>query len=217
MGTGISRVGVALAVLTLGLAGCGGSTGRGSTSGGSTSGATTTPAGSTTGASRSATAPGRTFGWLRPAAAPAGWTVVRIPTGAAMAYPPGWGRQHSDAGTATAVLRTAGGSYLGYVNLTPRQGAETLEDWSSFRIEHNAEEGDRHVRRLAAATNLHFLTGHGSCVKDAYSTQIGSQFVEIACLVAGPRAESVIVAAAPPAAWNRESATLERAVEAVRP
>jgi hypothetical protein len=217
MGTGISRAGVALAALTLGLAGCGGSgtsAGGGSHKAVAASGSTAVVGGSTTRAAGSGT--GSTFSWLRAQPPPAGWKVVTISSGAKLTYPPGWHRQHSDPGTATAVLQNAGGSYLGYVNLTPRQGAETLANWSSFRVEHNTEEGDRHVKRLAAAAGLRFLTGHGSCVQDSYTTTIGAAFTEIACLVAGHRGEWVIVAAAPPNEWGHESTTLEREIEAVR-
>lgn len=201
MGTGISRLAAGLAVLTLGVAGCGGS------------GAAGTRASSAGGATSSA---GGAFSWLLPQSPPAGWRVVTVASGATMAYPPNWRRQRSDVGTATAVLRDPGGSYLGYVNLTPRQGKETLADWPSFRLEHNQKEGDRHVTRLAAATGLHFRPGDGSCVKDAYTTIIGARFIEVACLVAGRRTESVIVAAAPPNAWAHELATLERVIEAVK-
>ncbi len=200
MGTGISRLGVGLVALTLGLAGCGGSAGAGGGRAGAGGGSGTSGP----------------FSWLHPQSAPGEWRAITIPTGATMAYPPTWRRQHSDAGTASAVLQTPGGAYLGYLNLTPRQGEETLANWSSFRVEHNAEEGDRHVRRLAAASGLHFLTGHGSCIKDAYATAIGAHYTEVACLLAGRRGESVIVAAAPPTAWSRESGTLERAIESVR-
>jgi hypothetical protein len=37
---------------------------------------------------------------------------------------------------------------------------------------------------------------------------------QVACLIAGPRAESVIVGAAPPDSWSRTSTTLERAISA---
>jgi hypothetical protein len=114
-------------------------------------------------------------------------------------------------------LRGSDGRFLGYLNLTPRQGAETLANWSSFRINHNGDEGDRAIRRLAAGTGLHFLGGHGSCVKDSYTTSAGSHYIEIACLVSSARSESVIVAAAPPAAWGAESGAIERAIEGVRP
>jgi hypothetical protein len=133
-----------------------------------------------------------------------------------LAYPPSWKPQHGDPGTATAALVGSGGRFLGYLNVTPRQGAETLANWASFRIEHNGDEGDRAIRRMAAATGLHFLGGHGSCVKDAYTTAARSRYIEIACLVSGTRTESVIVGAAPPADWAAESAAIERAIEGVR-
>src|SRR5438445_11955140 len=43
------------------------------------------------------------FSWLRPSAAPAGWRVARIATGALLHYPPGWRPAPGDAGTATAA------------------------------------------------------------------------------------------------------------------
>lgn len=156
------------------------------------------------------------FAWLHPQSPPAGWTVARIPTGGELAYPRSWRPQHGDPGTATAALLASGGRLLGYLNLTPQQGAETLSNWASFRIEHDADEGDRSVRRLSAATGLKFLTGRGSCVKDSYMTASGSDFVEIACLVAGPRAESVVVGAAPPDRWSQVSRVIERAIEGVK-
>ncbi|HLY48515.1 MAG TPA: hypothetical protein VKR21_04905 [Solirubrobacteraceae bacterium] len=156
------------------------------------------------------------FTWLHPQAAPSAWRVAVIASGASMAYPPSWKRQRGDQGTATAALRAPDGRFIAYLNLTPRQGRESLSNWASFRPAHNSDEGDRDVRRVAAAGGLHFLSGHGSCVKDSYTTEVGARFVEIACLVVGPHTASVIVAAAPPGVWNRESPTLERAIEAVR-
>jgi hypothetical protein len=156
------------------------------------------------------------FAWLHPHAPGSGWQIIRVPSGAALAFPPGWQREHGDAGTATAALLSPAGRFLGYLNLTPRQGAETLSDWASFRTEHNAEEGDRAVTRLAAATGLHFLTGRGSCVKDSYTTSVGSHYVEIACLVVGARTASVIVGAAPPDRWIAVSPAIERSIAAVR-
>lgn len=159
---------------------------------------------------------GAAFWWLHPEAAPTDWKISRIRSGAVLAYPPTWSSQHGDPGTATVALLSSAGRFLGYLNITPQQSDETLSNWSSFRVDHNREEGDRSVRQLAAARGLRFLTGHGSCVKDAYTTQTGSRFVEIACLVAGARAESVIVGAAPPSGWARESGTIERAIAGVR-
>ncbi len=156
------------------------------------------------------------FSWLHPQAPPAGWRVTTIPSGAALAYPPSWQKERSDAGTTSAALLGSNGQFLAYLNLTPRQGSETLTNWSSYRTGHNADEGDHAVRRLSAASGLPFLNGRGACVKDSYTTRFSTRYVEIACLVRGPRTESVIVAAAPPGVWQRESGTLQRAIEAVR-
>jgi hypothetical protein len=129
-----------------------------------------------------------------------------------MPYPPGWQQVAGDAGTATAVLRDARHHFLGYLNLTPRQGDEALATWNSFRVAHNAREGDLHVKSLAAAQGLRFRTGNGSCVSDAYVTSTGARFIEVACLVAGPRTTSVVVGAAPPESWARMSPSIERAI-----
>jgi hypothetical protein len=204
MATGTSKTPI-LAVLLLAVAaiaaGCGAST-------------TATPAATGTAATIvHMTAAPSGFGWLRPAPAPTDWPTVRIPTGAVMPYPAGW-RIHGDAGTATAVLQDAADRFLGYLNVTPRQGAEALGTWAAFRTRHNADEGDRAVTTLAAATGLRFRTGSGSCVRDAYTTSTGRRYVELACLVQGPRAASVIVGAAPPATWTRTAPLIERAIAA---
>jgi hypothetical protein len=133
-----------------------------------------------------------------------------------MPYPPSWRQIKGDRGTATAALRGAGGKYLGYLNVTPRQGPETLADWRTFRVDHNHEEGDRSVTRLAFASGLRFLTGHGSCVKDAYVSGTGVHYIEIACLVAGSRTQSVIVGAAPPSSWPQTSGIIERSISGFR-
>jgi hypothetical protein len=114
------------------------------------------------------------------------------------------------------VLRTAGGRYLGYLNVTPKQGDETFANWRTFRIAHNHEEGDRSVVRLASANGLRFLTGRGNCVKDAYISGTGVHYIEIACLVAGAKANTVIVGAGPPSAWAQVSPTLERSISGFR-
>ncbi len=112
------------------------------------------------------------------------------------------------------VRRGAHDAYLGYLNLTPRQGDETLTNWTSFRVAHNAQEGDRNLKTLAAAKGLRFRSGHGSCVRDAYTTSTGAKFLELACLVAGSRASWVIVGAAPPPAWARVAPLIKRAISA---
>lgn len=153
------------------------------------------------------------FSWLHPKPPPADWKAARVPSGAVLAYPGSWRPQRGDPGTATVAMLASDGRFLGYLNVTPRQGGETLSNWASFRIDHNHDEGDRAVRRLASATSLHFLTGRGSCVKDSYTTETGAHFIEIACLVAGARAKSVVVGAAPPDAWPQNEGVIERAIE----
>jgi hypothetical protein len=170
-------------------------------------------AGSSSGGS--AASPSTAFGWFTAKAPPSSWRLARISTGAALPYPASWKVVHSDPGTFTAALKTGRGSFLGYLNLTPRQGEETLSNWRSFRIEHNREEGDTHVRKLAVAESLHFRTGHGNCVKDSYLGGTGVHYVEIACLIAGSHSSVVAVGAAPPAAWPRQAAVIERAIEGV--
>lgn len=175
---------------------------------------------STSGPGASRPAPGGppsrpSFSWFKAQPPPQGWRVARIPTGAAMSYPPSWKPQPGDPGTATAALRTRGGAFLGYLNITPRQGPESLRGWAAFRTHHDHEEGDLNVRGLASASGLRFRTGHGSCAESSYSTVTHAHYIEIACIVAGRRATTVIVGAAPPSAWPREAPVIERAVEAL--
>jgi hypothetical protein len=132
-----------------------------------------------------------------------------------MSYPPRWHKIKGDAGTATAVLQNSHHDFLGYLNLTPRQGHETLANWRFFRVAHNAHEGDRSVKTLAASGRLRFRSGRGTCVRDAYATTTGARFIELACLVTGPKAPSVIVGAAPPHAWGRIAPSIERAISAL--
>ena len=106
------------------------------------------------------------------------------------------------------------GRIRGYLNATPRQGAETLANWARFRPAHNHEEGDRHVVSEAAAQALRFRTGTGSCVIDHYAT-VSAHYREIACLVRGSKASTVVVAAAVPRDWKRLAPQLERAVSSL--
>jgi hypothetical protein len=79
-------------------------------------------------------------------------------------------------------------------------------------VHHNADEGDRNVRTLAVGTGLRFRSGRGSCVRDSYVTSSGAQYVELACLVVGVKATTVIVGSAPPRSWARVSPQIERAI-----
>jgi hypothetical protein len=151
---------------------------------------------------------------LHPQAAPRGWRDARTSTGAVLHYPPSWRWSRGDTGSATAILPGHSQHLLGYLNATPRQGAETLADWASFRVRHNVREGDSSVVTEAVASAVPFRNGSATCVRDRYRTSIRARYIEIACLVRGAIATSVIVAAAPPSAWARVSPDLYRALSA---
>ena len=168
---------------------------------------------STTTASQKAAKPSA-FAWLHPGPAPAGWSTARLLGTTVLAYPSSWHRIHSDPGTVSAaVLQPRTGLVTEYLNATPQQGAETLQNWARFRPDHNLDEGDRHEQVLASATGLRFRNGTGSCVVDRYRTSRTS-YQEIACLVRGSHEESVIVASALAAQWAQAAPALERAVSA---
>ena len=156
------------------------------------------------------------FAWLRPTPPPTGWKVARIPGGSTLAYPPGWRAIKTDPGTASLALLGGGGRFDAYLNATPKQGPETLANWSRFRPDHNRGEGNRSVRVVASANDLSFRSGRSSCVIDTYTTS-KDVYREIACLVAGPSASAVVVAAAPTSVWDDQAATLERAISSFVP
>ncbi len=157
------------------------------------------------------------FAWLHRAPPPGSWHVSTLPNGKAqLAFPASWRSIVSDPGTRSAAIRPHGGRIAGYLNATPQQGDETLAGWSSFRLEHNQEEGDTNVKLVAAADNLMFMGGHGSCVIDDYRSSSGHQYREIACIVAGTHATTVVVGAAPPSDWHSQSPALERAISAFK-
>jgi hypothetical protein len=166
------------------------------------------------GASVNAQAPA--FRWLHPQPPTPGWKLARLPSGAAtFAYPRTWRPIRTDPGTASVALLGHKRSIRGYLNLTPRQGAETLANWPSFRIEHLGDEGSTDVRLIASAHGLSFRSGHGTCVIDSYRTT-RARYREIACLVAGTRTSSVIVGAAPSKTWAHQAETIQRAIASLR-
>ena len=166
------------------------------------------------GASVNAQAPA--FRWLQPQPPPPGWKLARLVSGAAtFAYPKTWRPIRTDPGTASVALLGHGRTIRGYLNLTPRQGAETLANWPSFRIEHLGDEGSTDVRLIAKAHGLSFRSGRGSCVIDSYRTS-RTRYREIACLVAGTRTSSVIVGAVPSKTWAQHAEIIERAIASLR-
>jgi hypothetical protein len=153
------------------------------------------------------------FRWLHPQPPPRGWKLAQLPSGAAsVAYPRTWKTIRTDPGTASVALIGHSHRIRGYLNLTPRQGRETLANWPSFRTEHvGEEEHSKDVRLIAGAHGLRFRSGTGSCVIDSYPTS-RTRYREIACLVAGTRTSSVVVGAAPATTWAQHAKTIERAI-----
>jgi hypothetical protein len=142
-----------------------------------------------------------------------GWRHATISSGAAtLAYPPGWEAIPGDLGTLSFATRGRGGLYLGYLNATPRQGAEQLAGWGVFRTRRNSEDGDRRVRTLSSSENVPFIDARGSCVLDEYLSRVGSHpYRELACIVAGRRSTSVFVGAALVADWPALGPIVEHA------
>ena len=157
------------------------------------------------------------FSWLVPAPAPKAWSSATIASGGAtLFYPSNWKPIPGDRGTVTASLRDSQGRYRGYLNITPRQGAEQLAGWAAFRTRRNTQEGDQQTRALAAAEGLRFTHAHGSCVIDDYLSRVGSHpYREVACIVAGSRYTNVFIGATLVRDWPRLGPVIERAASAV--
>jgi hypothetical protein len=155
----------------------------------------------------------RAFSWLKPGQPPRSWTHATIPSGGAtLFYPPAWHAIPGDQGTVTAALRDSRGLYRGYLNVTPREGAERLAGWAAFRLRRNQEEGDTRVHAAAAAEGLRFAGARGSCVIDTYRSRVGFHtYRELACIIAGARFTDVFVGAALLSDWATLSPVIERA------
>jgi hypothetical protein len=155
------------------------------------------------------------FRWFEPAQAPAGWKRSALPSGGAvLSYPASLARVRGDS-TSISVGRTdTSGRVLVYLNVTPKQAAERLATWPTFRIQHNRLES-KDVHEDARAFGLAFIGASGSCVMDDYVTRgaKSNDYREIACFVRGSATSSVIVAAALRSQWQRSARLLERAVE----
>lgn len=137
--------------------------------------------------------------------------MAQAQNGAKLFYPPSWQLVKGDSGTASAALRSTHGRFLGYLNLTPRQGAERVAGWAAFRMRHNLAEGNHDEHQIASAGGLSFRTGTGACIEDSYVTSSGVAYKEIACLIDGPH-PSVVVGAAPPHSWPQQAMAIERAI-----
>ena len=162
---------------------------------------------------------GRDVGPLRGLAgrpAPPGWRRAELPgDGAVLAYPPGMHPVPGDRGTISVARFAPAGSYLMYLNATPQQGSESLQNWPTFRVSHLLDDDASSARLLASRRDVLFAGGTGSCVEDVYVTRVGAhRYTEFACFVQGRTHASVIVAAAPTASWASVSGVLARSVGA---
>ena len=175
-----------------------------------------TRSGPDTATARSGAAGTAGFGWLRARPAPAGWARAGLPGQAAVLWYPRWlVRQQGDAGTVTEGLVSPAGAVQVYLNVTPRQGGETLAAWDRFRVAHLREDGDTAVRLDARSPDVAFRGGRGRCVIDDYTTRVGAnRYREIACCVQAGRGGSVLVAATRAAGWGAYGGVLEKVISA---
>jgi hypothetical protein len=134
---------------------------------------------------------------------------------AVLSVPPDATPTQGDPGTVSATVTAPNGDLRIYLNATPQQGEESQSNWPEFRLAHLTGEHAASATRLANRAGMPFRGGPGSCVEDTYVTRVGGhKYREIACLVAGTRGGSVLVAAAPADSWGRYSTVLEQAVDA---
>ena len=141
---------------------------------------------------------------------------MTLPDGAAvLLYPPGMRPVRGDRGSVSAAQVGPGGTFLLYLNATPRQGGESLRNWASYRVRLLRSDDASRASLDAADQGQPFRGGAGSCVIDHYVTRVRAHhYTELACLVQGRTAASVIVAAAPTVMWPEVRAILGRAVAA---
>jgi len=156
------------------------------------------------------------FTWFRATPIPRGWHRVSLPDGqAVLSYPGSLHAMTADQGTVSEGLTTKSGTVLVYLNVTPKQGDETLSDWPDFRVGHLLGDTASAAKITGRATGLEFRGGNGSCVLDSYVTKKhANHYREIACFVQGAHTASVLVAAAPAGDWGTYQGLLEEAVSA---
>ena len=156
------------------------------------------------------------FGWLTSTAPPATWTRLAVPSSlGTLSSPPGFHTVEGDPGTLSVALLNSAGTYLGYLNVTPHQGHETLQDWAAFRLSHLLGDDAVSVHEDATVQSVRTATAVRSCVTDDYVTTIGHHhFHEVACYVTSGSVSSVVVAATPSGDPAHVWTQLERAVAA---
>ena len=156
------------------------------------------------------------FGWLASATPPATWARLTVPSGlGTLSSPSGFRVVHGDPGTLSVALLNSAGTYLGYLNVTPHQGDETLQDWTAFRLSHLRDDDAVSVHEDAAVQSVQTAAAVRSCVADDYVTTVGHHhFHEVACYVTSGFVGSVVVAATPAGDPAHVWSELESAVAA---
>jgi hypothetical protein len=156
------------------------------------------------------------FGWLASTTPPATWARLTVPSGlGTLPSPPGFRTVDGDPGTLSVALRNSAGTYLGYLNVTPRQGPETLQNWAASRLTHLRGDNAVSVHEDAMVQSVRTAAAMRSCVIDDYVTTMGHfQFHEVACYVMRGSVGSVVVAATPSGDPAHVWVQLERAVAA---
>jgi hypothetical protein len=156
------------------------------------------------------------FGWLASSTPPPTWARLTVPSGLGTLHsPPGFRTVHGDPGTLSVALRNSAGIYLGYLNVTPRQGPETLQDWAAFRLTHLRGDHAVSVHEDAIVQSVRTAAAMRSCIIDDYVTTVGHhEFHEVGCYVMRGSVDSVIVAATPSGDPAHVWTQLERAVAA---
>ncbi|MBT8159676.1 MULTISPECIES: hypothetical protein [Arthrobacter] len=130
-----------------------------------------------------------------------------------LSIPPDARAAENDPGSVSATVISSTGELRIYLNATPQQGDESLDNWNTFRLDHLTDENSSSPTKFSARTGMAFRGGTGSCVDDSYVTHIGNnRYREIACFVVGSRGGSVLIAAAPAESWPLYAPVLERAV-----
>ena len=154
------------------------------------------------------------FAWFRAGSPPAAWLRAGLPgQHAALFYPNSLRPMRGDHGTVTVGRTSRSGTVLVYLNVTPRQGDETLRDWPGFRLGHLRGDDATTVHLDSVSPVLDFRGGQGRCVIDNYTTKIHrNQYQEIACFVQGTHAASVLVAATSARTWRAYQPLLDRVV-----
>jgi hypothetical protein len=156
------------------------------------------------------------FGWLTSTTPPTTWARLTIPSGLGkLSSPPGFRIVNGDPGTLSVALRNPAGTYLGYFNVTPHQGDESLQDWTAFRLTHLLDDDAVSVHEDAAVRSVRTAAAVRSCVTDTYVTTVGHHhFQEVACDITRRSVNSVVVAATPSGDPAHVWTELERAVAA---